>query len=122
MLEISGKRIMVVGLSKTGVSMAKFLVESGCEVTVSDHKSPAELSAYLDEIDHLPLKYDLGGHTPRTFVEQDLIIMSPGISPELKIFDYAKSNGVKVTGDVEFASQFIEEPIIAVTGTNGKST
>jgi UDP-N-acetylmuramoylalanine--D-glutamate ligase len=122
MFDLSGKKIMVVGLSKTGVSLAKFLVESGCEVTVSDHKSPAELANYLDEIDHLPLKYDLGGHTPRTFIEQELIIMSPGISPELKIFDYARSNGVKVTGDIEFASQFIEEPIVAITGTNGKST
>lgn len=122
MYEVKGKRVMVVGLSKTGVALTKFLVEEGAEVTISDHKSPAELAHFLDEIDHLSLKYDLGGHTPRTFIEQNLIILSPGISPELKIFEYAKANGVQVTGDVEFASSYIEEPIIAVTGTNGKST
>tara|TARA_B100001248_G_C27399676_1_gene469105 strand:- start:16009 stop:17394 length:1386 start_codon:yes stop_codon:yes gene_type:complete len=122
MYEVKGKKVMVVGLSKTGVALTKFLVEEGANVTVSDHKSPAELANYLDDIDQYELNYDLGGHTPRTFIEQDLIILSPGISPELKIFEYARSNGVQVTGDVEFASSYIEEPIIAVTGTNGKST
>lgn len=122
MYEVQNKRVMVVGLSRTGVSLTKFLVEQGAVVTVSDHKSPAELAHFLDQIDGLPIQYDLGGHTPRTFIEQELILLSPGISPELKIFEYAKANGVHVTGEFEFASTFIEEPILAVTGTNGKST
>lgn len=122
MKDVAGKKVMVVGLSKTGVSITKFLVEQGAKVTVSDHKSPAELSTALEQIDNLELEYDLGGHTPKLLLEQDLIILSPGVSPELKVFDYARKNGKKVTGDIEFASQFIEEPIIAITGTNGKST
>lgn len=122
MYEVNGKRIMVVGLSTTGVSLAKYLVQAGAKVTVSDHKSPAELANYLEEIDQLPLQYDLGGHTPRTFIEQDMIILSPGISPDLKIFEYARTNGVFVTGEFEFASSLIKEPIFAITGTNGKST
>src|SRR5690606_23402075 len=56
------------------------------------------------------------------FTEQDLIILSPGISPELKIFDYARHHGVRVVGELELAASFVQEPIIAVTGTNGKST
>lgn len=119
---VEGKKVMVIGLSKTGVAMAKFLVEKGAKVTVSDHKSPAELSTSLEQIDNLDIEYDLGGHTPKLLLEQDLIILSPGVSPDLKVFEYARKNGKKVTGDIEFASQFIEEPIIAVTGTNGKST
>ena len=122
MMDVAGKRIMVVGLGRTGVSLTKFLAERGAKVTISDHKSPAELANYLDEIDHLELSYDLGTHTPRTFIEQEMIILSPGISPELKIFEYARNHGVRVTGEFEFASQFIEEPVLAVTGTNGKST
>jgi UDP-N-acetylmuramoylalanine--D-glutamate ligase len=53
---------------------------------------------------------------------QELIILSPGVSPDLKIFDYVRQNGVRVTGELEFSSQFVKEPIIAITGTNGKST
>ena len=122
MKDVAGKKVMVVGLSSTGVALTKFLVELGAKVTVSDHKSPAELSQALEKIDNLELEYDLGGHTPKLLLEQDLIILSPGVSPELKVFEYARKNGKKVTGDIEFAAQFIEEPIIAITGTNRKST
>ncbi len=120
--DLKGKKILIVGLANTGVSLAHLLVENGAEVTVSDHKSKAELSAALEMIDGLELNYDLGGHTPKTFFQQDLIILSPGISPQLKIFEYAKKQGVRVTGEFEFVAQFIKEPVIAITGTNGKST
>ncbi len=120
--EVKGKKIMVVGLSKTGVSLVKFLAEAEADVTISDHKSPAELSSAIEEIEGLKVNFDLGGHTPKVMLNQELIILSPGVSPELKIFDYARQHGVKVTGELEFAAQFVQEPIIAVTGTNGKST
>lgn len=119
---LTGKKVMIVGLSKTGVSLVKFLVDKGAEVTVSDHKSPAELATSLEEIEGLNVHYDLGGHTPKAMLAQEMIILSPGVSPEMKIFDYARQNGVKVTGELEFAAQFVTEPIIAITGTNGKST
>jgi UDP-N-acetylmuramoylalanine--D-glutamate ligase len=120
--ELKEKRILVVGLAKSGVSMVHFLKESGAQVTVSDHKSKAELSTALEQIADLEVQFDLGGHTPKVFLAQDLIILSPGVPPNLKIFDYARSQGVHVTGEFEFASWFIKEPVIAVTGTNGKST
>lgn len=120
--DIKGKRILIVGLAKTGVSMAHFLHSQGAEVTVSDHKSKAELLNHLEKLEGIPIKLELGGHTPKTFLAQDLIVLSPGVPPHLKIFDYAKNQGVPVTGDLEFCAQFIHEPMIAVTGTNGKST
>lgn len=120
--ELKDKKIMVIGLAKSGVSLVRFLVAQGAKVTVSDHKSKAELSNALEQIEDLQLEYDLGGHTPKKFIEQDLIILSPGVSPQLKIFDYARHNGVKVTGEFEFANWFIKEPVIAITGTNGKTT
>lgn len=120
--ELSGKRILIVGLARTGVALAKFLVPRGAKVTISDHKSKAELANPLEKIAGLDLTLELGGHTPKTFLNQDVIILSPGVPPHLKIFDYAKSQGVKVTGEFEFCSQFIKEPVVAVTGTNGKTT
>lgn len=120
--DLSGKKILIVGFAKTGVALARFLVKNGAEVTVSDHKSKAELANFLEQMDDIQINYDLGNHTPKVFLQQDLIILSPGISPHLKIFEYAKNNGVQVTGEFEFASRFIKEPVIAVTGTNGKTT
>ena len=120
--ELKGKKILVVGLAKTGVALSHFLVKQGASVTVSDHKSKAELINHLDEMADIEVTYELGGHTPKTFLQQDLIILSPGISPQLKLFEYARSHGVKVTGEFEFCSQYIDKPIISVTGTNGKST
>lgn len=120
--DLKDKRVLVVGLARSGVALVNFLVENGAQVTVSDHKSKAELSPSLELIDGLGVQLDLGGHTPKTFLQQDLILLSPGVPPNLKIFDYARSHGVQVTGEFEFATWFIKEPIIAVTGTNGKST
>ncbi|MBT4761784.1 MAG: UDP-N-acetylmuramoyl-L-alanine--D-glutamate ligase [Bdellovibrionaceae bacterium] len=113
---------MVVGLGRTGVAVAKFLVTQEALVTVSDHKSKAELVNYLELMEDIDVSFDLGGHTPKLFLQQDLLILSPGISPYLKIFDYARSRGVEVTGEFEFAAGYIDEPVIAVTGTNGKSS
>ena len=120
--DLKGMKILVVGLAKTGVSLCHALANSGAEVTVSDHKSKPELANSLEQMEDINITYELGGHTPKVFLAQDLIILSPGISPNLKIFEYARSRGVKVTGEFEFASRFIKEPIIAVTGTNGKTT
>lgn len=120
--DLKDKRVMVVGLGRCGVSLCKFLAKNGAKVTVSDHKSKAELSNSLEQLGDSPIQYDLGNHTPRLFLEQDLIVLSPGVAPNLKIFEYARSHGVKVTGEFEFASRFIREPVIAITGTNGKSS
>lgn len=120
--DLKDKRILIVGLARTGVSLAKFLIQHGSKVTISDHKSKAELSNHLEKLSGLEVTLELGGHTPKTFLNQDLIILSPGVPPHLKIFDYARSQGVKVTGELEFCSRFVKEPIIAVTGTNGKTT
>lgn len=121
-MDVKGKKIMVVGLAKTGVALAKFLVQKGAIVTVSDHKSKAELSNALEALESIDVQYELGGHTPKSFLAQDLVILSPGVAPNLKIFDYARNHGVKVTGEFEFCAAYVHEPVIAITGTNGKST
>jgi UDP-N-acetylmuramoylalanine--D-glutamate ligase len=120
--DLKGKKILIVGLGRTGVAAAKFLSTRGAKVIVSDHKSKAELADYLELMEDVDVDYDLGGHTPKLFLEQDIVMLSPGISSQLKIFEYARQNGVHVTGEFEFMTQFITKPMIAITGTNGKTT
>ena len=120
--ELKDKRILVVGLAKTGVALARFLVKCGAQVTISDHKSPAELAYYLEQVEELPLQLELEGHSPKIFLDKDYVVLSPGIPSHLKLFEYVKMQGVEVTGEFEFCSRFIKEPLLVVTGTNGKTT
>ena len=120
--ELKGKKVVVVGLARTGVSLARFLVKYGAEVTISDHKSRAELEKHLENVSDLSVQIELEGHTPKTFLNKDYVILSPGVSSYLKLFDYARSQGVEVTGEFEFCSRFVKEPLLVVTGTNGKTT
>ena len=120
--ELKDKRILVVGLAKTGVALSRFLVKHGAQVTISDHKSEAELAYYLEQVEDLPLQLELEGHSPKSFLKKDYVILSPGIPSHLKLFEYIKMQGVEVTGEFEFCSRFVKEPLLVVTGTNGKTT
>ena len=120
--DLKDKKILVVGLGRTGVALIKFLVQHGAQVTVSDHKSEAELSESLKKIKDLPVTLQLEGHTPSVFLRQDAIVVSPGISIQSKLFEHVRAQGVWVTGEFEFCSLFIKEPMILITGTNGKTS
>ena len=120
--DIKGKKIAVVGLGKTGIALARFLLKCGAEVLISDHKSEAELSSSLEAVQDLSLKFELEGHNPKTLIQQDYVILSPGVPFHLKLFNYIESHGVCVTGEFEFAARFIKEKMIVITGTNGKTT
>lgn len=121
--ELKDKKILIVGLGRTGVALAKFLTKNEAQVTVTDHKSRPELSSQLEQLEsYTNIKFELGSHSPKIFLQQDLVVLSPGVSSHLKIFEYAKQQGVKITGEFEFVQAFIKEPIVAVTGTNGKTT
>ena len=120
--ELKEKQILIVGLAKTGVSLARFLIKHGAHVTISDHKSEAELTRYLEQVEDLPLTLELEGHNPKTFLNKHHVILSPGVPSHLKLFEYVNSQGVEVTGEFEFCSRFVKEPLLIVTGTNGKTT
>ncbi len=120
--DLKDKKILVVGLGRTGVSLVYFLSQHGAKITVSDHKSEAELSKHLKKITDLPVQLQLEGHTPNVFLDQDVIVVSPGISVNSKLFEHVRSRGVWVTGEFEFCSAFVKEPMILVTGTNGKTS
>lgn len=122
--DLKGKKILIVGMGRTGIALAHFLVQAKAKVVLSDHKSEAELDRALKSVADIKDKVhlDLGGHTPKLFLEQDIVILSPGISPYLRIFEYVRQRGVMVTGELEFAARFVSLPIVAITGTNGKTS
>ena len=120
--ELKDKQILIVGLARTGVSLARFLVKYGAQVTISDHKSEAELAHYLEQVEDLPLNLQLEGHSPKSFLNKHCVILSPGVPSHLKLFEYVRTQGVEVTGEFEFCSRFVKTPMLVVTGTNGKTT
>jgi UDP-N-acetylmuramoylalanine--D-glutamate ligase len=122
MSRFKDKKVLIVGAQNTGVSLAKFFHSQGAHITISDSKTREQLGAVADQLEEFEPTWDLGGHTPKAFTGQDLIVLSPGVNPHHKIIESARVAGTLVTGELELASQMIKEPMIAITGTNGKST
>ncbi|MBU0991644.1 MAG: UDP-N-acetylmuramoyl-L-alanine--D-glutamate ligase [Proteobacteria bacterium] len=122
MMELTNKKILVVGLGKSGVSVARFLKELGALVTVTDTKSKESLGSIADDLQGAGIATVFGTHHDDTFKDKDLIVLSPGVSHTIPPVKKAVSNQIPVVGEIELASWFIREPIIAVTGTNGKTT
>lgn len=112
----------MAGLGRTGTSTARFLVKQGAAVTVTDASSAEDLGAALDRIADLDVRRVLGGHDPAVFREADLIILSPGVSHTIAPAAEARERGIPVIGEIELAWRFVHTPLLAVTGTNGKST
>ena len=121
MVELSGKKTMVLGLGKSGLAVVRFLASRGAHVRVNDQRDAAELASAAQEASRLGAELVLGGHPEAAFRGLDLIVVSPGVPP-LGALDAAESEGTPIISEVELAARFIAAPIIAVTGTNGKST
>jgi len=114
--------VLVVGLGKSGVASALFLKSHGARVTVSDSKTEdllrEEIPALLDH----GIVVETGGHGERTFREQDLIVVSPGVPVDAPPLVQARALGEPVIGEIELAAQFLPGPLVAITGSNGKTT
>ncbi|MGH9581152.1 MAG: UDP-N-acetylmuramoyl-L-alanine--D-glutamate ligase, partial [Terriglobales bacterium] len=121
-MDLKGKRILVVGLGKSGVAAALFLGARGARVTVSDSKTEAELSHQIPALLDAGVTVETGGHGERTFRDQDLIVVSPGVPVDVPQLAQARALGVPVLGEVELASRFLKGHIVAITGSNGKTT
>ncbi len=121
-MEIKNKHILVVGLGKTGNALVRFLERRGARVTATDQADAETLGASLAELSGCDVSLELGGHRPETFLSADLIVLSPGVPHTIEPIRQARAKNIPVTGEIELAYRFIKTPIIAVTGTNGKST
>jgi UDP-N-acetylmuramoylalanine--D-glutamate ligase len=112
---------MVVGLGESGLAVVRFLAGRGARVVVNDRRDHEALGPAATEAEALGASLVLGGHPDGAFEDLDLIVVSPGVPP-LAQLDRAEQRGVPVLGEVELAARFIDAPIVAITGTNGKST
>lgn len=121
-MELNGKRVLVVGLGKSGVASALFLKKHGAKVSVSDTKSGDDLRNEIPLLLDHGIDVETGGHGERTFRGQDLIVVSPGVPVDAPPLVQARSLGESVIGEIELAAQFLPGPIVAITGSNGKTT
>src|SRR5450755_3759349 len=121
-MELNGKRVLVVGLGKSGVASALFLKARGARVTASDTKSGDELRDEIPVLLDNGITVETGGHGDRTFRGQDLIVVSPGVPVDAPPLVQARALGEAVIGEIELAAQFLPGPIVAITGSNGKTT
>ena len=121
-MELKSQRVLVVGLGKSGVSAATFLQSHGARVTVSDSKAEAELGKDIPALLDRGIVVETGAHGERTFRDQDLIVVSPGVPVDAPQLQQARAAGVKIIGEVELAAPFLQGSVIAITGSNGKTT
>jgi UDP-N-acetylmuramoylalanine--D-glutamate ligase len=121
-MELKNKRVLVVGLGKSGLSAAMFLREQGARVTVSDTRSAVALAKEIPALLEAGIMVESGGHGLLTFRRQDLIVVSPGVpldTPEVK---QVVAFGLPVIGELELASRYLKGRVVAITGSNGKTT
>src|SRR6266436_1480856 len=121
-MNLANKRVLVVGLGKSGVASALFLQARGAKVTVSDAKPQDQLGEEIPVLLDHGIAVETGGHGERTFRGQDLIVVSPGVPVDSPSLVQARALGEPVIGEIELASQFLPKNIIAITGSNGKTT
>jgi UDP-N-acetylmuramoylalanine--D-glutamate ligase len=121
-MELANKKVLVVGLGKSGVASALFLKSKGALVTVSDAKPQQQLGRELSLLLDHGIAIETGGHGERTFRGQDLIVVSPGVPFDAPLLQQARAMGETVIGEIELAALFFPGRMIAITGSNGKTT
>jgi UDP-N-acetylmuramoylalanine--D-glutamate ligase len=120
-MDLAGQRVVVVGLARSGVAAARFLVERGAHVVATDRKTADALGN--EGVDLPPeATLELGGHRRETFVGARLVVVSPGVPWEMAELEAARKAGVEVIAEMELAARFMRGRMVAVTGTKGKST
>jgi UDP-N-acetylmuramoylalanine--D-glutamate ligase len=120
--ELRGKRLLVVGLARTGVATALFCAARGAKVTATDALAENEIAEAIAPLRTAGVRLELGGHRENTFLEQDLIIPSPGVPADAPFLQAARAKGVTIWSEVELADRFLRGRLIGITGSNGKTT
>ena len=121
-MDLANKNILVVGLGISGAAAAWFAKNKGASVTVTDMASEKDLASYAPIARKMGATMELGQHKIETFERADLIVVSPGVPHTILPIERAKAKGVPVLGELELAARYIREPVVAISGTNGKTT
>jgi UDP-N-acetylmuramoylalanine--D-glutamate ligase len=122
MMDLKNKRVLVVGLGKSGLSAAMFLRAQGARVTVSDARSAVALAKEIPALLEAGIMVESGGHGLLTFRRQDLIVVSPGVPMDTPEVKQVVAFGLPVIGELELASRYLQGRVVAITGSNGKTT
>src|SRR5260370_20938813 len=120
--ELRGKRVMVVGLARTGVATSLFCAARGARVTATDARTEGEIGEVIASLLTAGVRLELGGHRENTFLEEDLIVPSPGVPADAPWLQAARAKGVTIWSEVELADRFLHGRLIGITGSNGKTT
>jgi UDP-N-acetylmuramoylalanine--D-glutamate ligase len=121
-VELRGKSVLIIGLKRTGVSVARFVASQGGEVRAVDRQEADTLAQELESLASIPIDLRLGGNDVDALVGIDLVVPSPGVPANASLLREARKRGILVWSEVELAFRFLACPLLAVTGTNGKST
>lgn len=116
------KKVLVIGAGKSGLAAAKLAHNKGFDVTISESKSADEFPDIKSQLIEYNITCIFGNNDLNLLDKCDLIIASPGVPPNAEIIRVAESKNIEVVSELEFASRYINSPIIAITGTNGKTT
>jgi len=118
-MELKGKKVLVVGFGTTGIAVTRFLIQMGAVVTITDLRREISIP---EEFLQNGVMAETGGHDRKTFLDQNLIVVSPGVPFTSEPIVQAQEAGIDAISEIELAYQYLETPLIAVTGTNGKTT
>lgn len=121
-MNYSNKRVLVSGMAKSGIAAARVLKKLGAEVTLQDAKKEEQLGNTVEELKAEGIELYLGGNPDDIVENMDLVVMSPGVPCDLPFVNKAKAKGIKVIGEMELGFSLCKAPLIAITGTNGKTT
>lgn len=121
-VNLKDKRVAVVGMARSGEAAMRLLLAAGAQVTVADTKDEAELGGVLGRLDRTRVAVRVGAEYASSLEEAELVVISPGVPTRAPLLEDARRRGVPVIGELELASWFLAAPVVAVTGTNGKST
>src|ERR1700674_281996 len=120
--ELGGKRVLVVGLARTGVATAQFCVGHGAKVTATDARSESEIGEAAKSLRAAGVQLELGGHNQKTFLDQDVIVDSPGVPARPPLVPADRAKGVTIWSEIELADRYLKGRMIGITGSNGKTT
>jgi len=121
-MNLRGMKVTLVGLGDTAVAAARLLLREGAEPFVTEQKDDPRQGPRRAALDALGVPYEVGGHTARAFAGAELIVPSPGVPPHAPAIEAAREAGAEVFGEMELASRYCRSKVLAVTGTNGKTT
>ncbi|MFZ0885482.1 MAG: UDP-N-acetylmuramoyl-L-alanine--D-glutamate ligase [Candidatus Acidiferrales bacterium] len=120
--DLEGKRVLVVGLARTGLVTALFSAGYGATVAATDERPETEITETAEKLRAAGVKLELGGHVDASFLEQDLIVVSPGVPANLPALAAARKKNIPVWSEIELAWRFLRGKLVAITGSNGKTT